>query len=279
MRTKSAVLVIITSLILPAYGKIGETLPELTKRFGNPTKADEKTYLFYLKDYYVAAEIADNGVSRIESYFSKTALDKNGEPPGNIVRGILKTNAPNVKWSEVNPAPFDADYALATPEGGLVAFLKYKGDLKIDRDVDGRKTNWVMTVFNTEGTKFTESSVLQSSAPASTAYPRAIAVEQSEKNKSSDTSGRDLSIIVSNGISNWHKCGLFQKAIVLIVSVVTACIAIPISCKLYRLLLSPLDYIVSAPLAIMAGYVIMGAIGAVVGFAVPFLFLVQSFAR
>lgn len=279
MKTKLLILLIVTCSVVPASAKIGETVPELTKRFGNPIKADEKTYLFYLKDYYVAAEVTDNGVSRIESYFSKTPLDKNGEPPSNIVRGILKTNAPNVKWKEVDPVAFDADSALATPDGGLVAFLKYKGELKIDRDVDGRKTNWVMTVFNTKGTKFAVSSVLQSTTPASTPYPKAIAVEKSEKNKSSDAIGRNAGTIVSSGISNWHKCGLFQKIIVLIVSIFGACIGIPISCKLYRLLLSPLDYIVSSPLAIIGGFIIMGAIGAAVGFGAPFLFLTGIFVR
>jgi len=129
------------SFSVPAQAKVGETVPQLVKRFGTkyvvkPVNSGQ-LYGFQLNTYYINAFVF-KGVSVAEGYISDQPL-VGGEPPNDIVRGILKTNVPGARWSQIDPAPFGADYAMESSDHLYVAFLNYKLPRK-----DG--SIWLMTV-------------------------------------------------------------------------------------------------------------------------------------
>jgi hypothetical protein len=96
-------------IALPTYAKLGETVPQLIKRFGKSYTVEEiefgKTYKFRSANVSVDGVVA-NGRSISETYFSDHPLIANGEPPNDIVRAVLRTNVPNTRWREIEAAPF-----------------------------------------------------------------------------------------------------------------------------------------------------------------------------
>jgi S1-C subfamily serine protease len=129
-------------LSIPAQAKLGETVPQLISRFGKnytiESDAIGKTYRFRSEKVSVDALVA-NGLSVAETYFSDHPLTPSGEPPNDIVRAVLKTNAPQTRWVEIDAAPFRADYALRSSDHEYIAVLRYTGQQPED-------TVWTMTV-------------------------------------------------------------------------------------------------------------------------------------
>ena len=114
--------------VVHASAKLGETVPQLVKRFGNSYTVEEaqlgKTYKFRSANVSVDA-VVFNGRSICETYYSDHPLSTNGEPPNDIVRAVLKTNAPKAQWKEIEGVPFGADYAMRSSDGEYIAILKY----------------------------------------------------------------------------------------------------------------------------------------------------------
>jgi hypothetical protein len=129
-----------------ASAKLGETVPQLVKRFGKSYTVEEaqpgQTYKFRSSNVSVDAVVA-NGVSVAETYFSDHPLTSSGEPPNDIVRAVLKTNLPKARWLEIEAAPFRADYALRSSDGQYVAILNYTG-------AQPENMIWTMTVGRAE---------------------------------------------------------------------------------------------------------------------------------
>jgi hypothetical protein len=113
-----------------ASAKLGETVPQLIKRFGKSYRIESANngnkYEFRSEKVRVDV-LVSNDVSIAETYFSDHALTANGEPPNDIVRAILKTNDPQARWLEIDAAQFRADYALRTSDQKYIAFLRYTG--------------------------------------------------------------------------------------------------------------------------------------------------------
>src|SRR5947208_9868075 len=112
---KTAIGLLCLYFSMQAQAKLGETVPQLIKRFGrNYTVQSEpsgKKYRFRSQENSVDVLVA-NDISVVETYFSDHPLTANGEPPHDIVRGILKTNASQLQWFEIDATPLKADYAL-----------------------------------------------------------------------------------------------------------------------------------------------------------------------
>src|SRR2546430_7816232 len=127
---------------IPAQAKLGETVPQLIKRFGTSYTIESdalgKTYRFRSEKLSVDVLLA-NGLSVAETYFSDHPLTASGEPPNDIVRAVLKTNAPRARWVEIDAASFGADYALRSSDGEYIAVLKYFG-------AQPENSIWIMTV-------------------------------------------------------------------------------------------------------------------------------------
>jgi S1-C subfamily serine protease len=118
------------SLSIPAQAKLGETVPQLVKRFGRGYTVEEaelgKMYKFRSANVSVDVVVAhDRSIS--ETYLSDHPLTASGEPPNDIVRAVLRTNVPKARWVEIEAAPFRADYALRSSDGQYIAILKYTG--------------------------------------------------------------------------------------------------------------------------------------------------------
>jgi hypothetical protein len=115
---------------VPAYAKLGETVPQLVKRFGKSYTVESvqvgRKYKFRSANVSVDVVVA-NGFSVAETYLSDHPLAASGEPPNDIVRAVLKMNAPNARWVEIEAAPFEADYALRSSDDQYIAILKYTG--------------------------------------------------------------------------------------------------------------------------------------------------------
>src|SRR6266487_2689821 len=113
---------------IPAQAKLGETVPQLVKRFGKSYTVEPvelgKKYKFRSANVSVDAIVA-NGVSTCETYLSDHPLTASGEPPNDIVRGVLTTNVPKARWIEIEAAPLGADYALRSSDDEYIAVLKY----------------------------------------------------------------------------------------------------------------------------------------------------------
>jgi hypothetical protein len=113
-----------------ASAKLGESVPQLLKRFGKSYKVDvvELGNMYRFRSANISVDVVvANGRSISETYFSDHPLAASGEPPNEIVRGILKTNVPKARWLEIEAAPFGADYALRSSDGEYVAILNYTG--------------------------------------------------------------------------------------------------------------------------------------------------------
>jgi hypothetical protein len=126
---------------IPAHAKLGETVPQLVKRFGKSYTVEPvelgKKYKFRSANVSVDAIVA-NGISISETYLSDHPLTPNGEPPNDIVRAVLNTNVPQARWVEIEAAPFRADYALRSSDHEYIAVLRYTGavarKLRLDND-------------------------------------------------------------------------------------------------------------------------------------------------
>lgn len=127
---KTPVAILWLSLTVAAQGKLGETVPELVKRFGRDYAKETLTigerYKFRSQNVTADVTIID-GASVAETYYSDHALNQSGEPPNDIVRAILKTNVPSARWLEIDAAPLGADYALRSSDNEYIATLKYSG--------------------------------------------------------------------------------------------------------------------------------------------------------
>jgi hypothetical protein len=113
-----------------ASAKLGETVPQLIKRFGKSYRieSDDTGNKYEFRSEKVRVDVlVFNDVSIAETYFSDHALTANGEPPNDIVRAILKTNDPQARWLEIDAAQFRSDYALRSSDQKYIAFLRYTG--------------------------------------------------------------------------------------------------------------------------------------------------------
>jgi hypothetical protein len=114
---------------ISAQAKLGETVPQLIKRFGSnytiESDAAGKRYKFRSEKLRVDVLVSYD-VSVAETYFSDKPLTASGEPPNDIVLAILKTNVPQTRWTETDASPFEADYALQSSDQKHIAFLKYR---------------------------------------------------------------------------------------------------------------------------------------------------------
>lgn len=131
-----------------AQAKIGETAPQLVRRFGKHYSVEDlpvgKKYKFRAKNFSADATVV-GGVCVAETYFSDHPLTTTGEPPVTIVRKILNTNAPKATWVEIKleGLPIQSDYALRTPDNKYIATLSYTGP-------QPEKAIWTMTVMRAE---------------------------------------------------------------------------------------------------------------------------------
>ena len=134
---------------LPAHAKLGETVPQLVKRFGKSYTIDSdaigKRYRFR-SDKLSVDVLVTNGVSVCETYFSDHPLTSSGEPPNDIVRAILKTNEPRTRWLEMDAGPFKADSALQSSDRKYIALLRYTGP-------QPEGSVWTMTVGGAEAVR------------------------------------------------------------------------------------------------------------------------------
>jgi hypothetical protein len=131
-----------TCFAVPASAKLGETVPQLVKRFGKSYTVEEaqlgKTYKFRSANISVDA-VVSNGRSICETYFSYHPLTASGEPPNDIVRAVLRKNVPKARWLEIEAERLGADYALQSADGEYIAILKYTGP-------QPENSVWTMTV-------------------------------------------------------------------------------------------------------------------------------------
>ncbi len=154
----------------PVYAKLGETVAQLVKRFGKSYTVEDvelgKTYKFRSENVSVDVVVA-NGRSISETYFSDHPLTASGEPPNDIVRAVLKTNAPKARWVEIDAAPLGADYALRSSDDKYIAILRYTGP-------QPENSVWIMTVGLANSVRAPSSVTspsLSPSPPTSTAIP------------------------------------------------------------------------------------------------------------
>jgi hypothetical protein len=124
MKKLLAIAVLLAGL-MSAQAKLGETLPQLSSRFGTPTKYDANLVHFRVQRGAVSV-FMQGGVSKIEAYYTKDVPLVSGEPPNDIVRGILEVESPYDKWQEIKWLPY-YDYAMINKSGRLVAGLKWTG--------------------------------------------------------------------------------------------------------------------------------------------------------
>jgi hypothetical protein len=152
-----------------AAAKLGETVPQLVKRFGKSYTVEEaqlgKTYKFRSANVSVDV-VVSNGQSICETYFSDHALTASGEPPNDIVQAVLRTNAPKARWKEIEAAPLGADYATRSSDGEYIAILKYTGP-------QPENSVWTMTVGAAKTVHAVSAAAPPSNAssPTSTAAP------------------------------------------------------------------------------------------------------------
>jgi hypothetical protein len=127
---------------IPAQAKLGESVPQLVNRFGKSYTVVSvelgTKYEFRSANVSVDAIVA-NGVSICETYLSDHPLTATGEPPNDIVRAVLRTNAPKARWVEIEAAPLGADYAMRSSDDKYIAILNYTG-------AQPENSVWTMTV-------------------------------------------------------------------------------------------------------------------------------------
>ena len=139
-----------TCFAASASAKLGETVPQLIKRFGRSYTVEPirigKKYKFRSENVSVDAVVANN-ISVGETYFSDHPLNANGEPPNDIVRAVLRTNVARVKWIEIEAARYQADYALRSSDSAYIALLTYSGPQPED-------VVWTITVARRENLSY-----------------------------------------------------------------------------------------------------------------------------
>ena len=126
-----------------SHAKLGETLGQLTQRFGatyTPEAQGAASLLHFRTPGRLRADVLlAGGVSVAEIYFSVLPLNKSGHPPEETVQAILKTNVPGARW-RVTTRPDDAnDEVRETPDGKYVTVLKYRGP-------QAENAVWIMSV-------------------------------------------------------------------------------------------------------------------------------------
>lgn len=116
-------------LVPAASAKLGETPTQITKRFGSNYTVEHvqsgDVYKYRLKTFSVDVTFTD-GLSTCETYYSDHPLDAKGEPPKEIVQGVLHTNVPKAKWREIVASYLQADYALRSEDYRYIATINYK---------------------------------------------------------------------------------------------------------------------------------------------------------
>lgn len=131
---------------VPAYGKLGETVPQLVKRLGGDYTVERERngerYKFRSANVTVDVFIGDR-VSVGETYYSDHPLTSRGEPPNEVVQAILATNVPGTRWMEIPATPLGAEYAMQSYDRKYIAVLKY-GSPQPENAI------WIMTVARSE---------------------------------------------------------------------------------------------------------------------------------
>jgi hypothetical protein len=151
--------------------KLGETLPQLVKRFGNHysmsgnSATGEQSYSFRLKQYAVTAVMTRNAAGELtaisEIYCSTAPLQANGDPPTPIVRGIMNVTAPGAKWLTSKPA-YPELAAFITSDGEFEAVI-----LPPNTEVDAHAT-FTLAVSKLDGTSGEQRPAAQTSSDSPT---------------------------------------------------------------------------------------------------------------
>jgi hypothetical protein len=179
---RTLIVLLIMGFAIQAQAKLGETEPQLIKRFGNAAEsatqntASGPAKLLIFRSANLSADVTVmDGVSVAEMYYSYHPLNAKREPPNDIVRAILRVNAPQAKWLETNASPLGADYALRSSDSKYVALLYYTGPV-------AEHGVWRMSVALASKQVLTISSedLDESSRPASPA-PTALAMTAQEE--------------------------------------------------------------------------------------------------
>jgi len=161
---KTLVALLCTYFAASAFAKLGETVPQLVKRFGKSytveSDAAGKRYKFRSEKLSVDVLVA-NGVSVAETYFSDHPLTTGGEPPNDIVRAILKINRSGTRWVEMDAAPFEADYALQSSDHEYIALLRYTRP-------QPENSIWTMTVGQARVVRSVSTATPSTPSPATT---------------------------------------------------------------------------------------------------------------
>lgn len=114
-------------------GRLGEDLRQLAKRFGQPyrsrnTASNTVDYTFHVrKGNFDVQVLVREGISVAETYYSTQPLQPNGEPPGEIVRGIFQTNVPRARWLDQPANGEHKDAAFVTADGRYQAWISNNG--------------------------------------------------------------------------------------------------------------------------------------------------------
>jgi lipoprotein NlpI len=161
---------------IPLYARLGETVPQLIKRYGKSYTAEYeeggKRYKFRSANLSVDSFVI-NGVSVGETYYSDHPLTSTGEPPREIVQAILGANAPKARWHESYTQWGDS--GLESADQRFLAVLMYLGPLP-------ENATWVVVVARAENLQqsipVTPSS---SQSPAPTAKPTPPVMSESQQ--------------------------------------------------------------------------------------------------
>ncbi len=161
---KTLVALLCTYFAASAFAKLGETVPQLVKRFGKSytveSDAAGKRYKFRSEKLSVDVLVA-NGVSVAETYFSDHPLTTGGEPPNDIVRAIFKINRSGTRWVEMDAAPFEADYALQSSDHEYIPLLRYTRP-------QPENSIWTMTVGQARVVRSVSTATPSTPSPATT---------------------------------------------------------------------------------------------------------------
>jgi S1-C subfamily serine protease len=201
--------------------KLGETVPQLIMRFGKSYTVEliqiGKKYKFRSENVSVDAVVANN-ISVGETYFSDHPLNANGEPPNNIVRAVLRTNVPGVRWFEIEATSYQADYALRSSDTAYIALLRYSGP-------QPEGATWTMTVTRRQNLSYAVPAIASEPTaplPPADSWPTTAPNAQhgrSEKYQPSQSpTGSGTGFFVSEDgflLTNYHVIRNAQKVLVL----------------------------------------------------------------
>ncbi len=147
--------------------KLGETLPQLIKRFGSSytqvgrERAGPLAYRFrsaHLAVDVMMARREEGLVSNAELYYSDKPLLPNGAAPPSIVRGVMDANVPGAKWHEIPPVGRQKA-AFATADGTHTAVI-----LPPNKLIDESST-FVIAIGQSKGASSTAAANQSSSNP------------------------------------------------------------------------------------------------------------------